>query len=198
MNALETSTPRRSVLQIILGAGVIAVLAAAAFLAFRYFNQAEGQQVGSAGQNIISIAGPGGAAETFALNIKPAPELPTTQPDVVGVFVERKDNSVFVGTGNIEFIVRAEVGEEPQADSSFSGDKIEVVISPDTIVYRDATNLDPDDPESEMQQVVEESTINEITDQSSISAWGRKVGDRVIADVVVFSTPFLMRAPGAP
>lgn len=198
MDTPETPTTRRSALPFILGAVLIAILAGAAFVAFRYFNQAGSRPVAGAGPEIVSISGPGGAAQTFSLNVKPAPQLPTTQPDVVGVFVERKDNSVFVGTGNIEFIVRAEPGQEPQADSSFSGDKIEVVISPDTVIYRDATNLDPDDPEDEMQQVVEESTINEITDQSSISAWGRKVGDRIIADVVVFSTPFLMRAPGAP
>jgi hypothetical protein len=43
---------------------------------------------------------------------------------------------------------------------------------------------------------VELSTIDDITQQSSITVWGRKVGDRVIADVVVFSTPFMMKAPG--
>jgi len=44
---------------------------------------------------------------------------------------------------------------------------------------------------------VELSTIDEITEQSSITVWGRKAGDRIIADVILFSTPFMMKAPGA-
>jgi hypothetical protein len=43
---------------------------------------------------------------------------------------------------------------------------------------------------------VELSTIDEITEQSSITVWGRKAGDRIIADVVVFSSPFMLKAPG--
>ena len=192
----ETPTPPKSIILYVIGVGLVILLAAAAFIAVRYFQQSRGLPFNGQGKNVISIAGPGGE-QTFALDMKPAEELPATQPDTIGMFVERKDNSIFVGTGEINVIVEAKPGEAPQADSSFSGPKVEVVVSPDTIIYKDVTKPDPKNPEATMQQVVELSTIDEITQQSSITVWGRKVGDRILADVIVFSTPFMMFAPGA-
>ncbi|HET9908722.1 MAG TPA: hypothetical protein VFQ23_18885 [Anaerolineales bacterium] len=200
METQETPAPQKSVLPYVIGVVLIVLLAAAAFIAVRYFRQPKGGPVGLSvpGEQVISFAGPGGGeAQTFALDIEPAKELPATQPDEIGMFVERKDNSVFIGTGEISVIVEAKPGEAPQADSDFSGPKVEVVVSPDTIIYRDTTKLDPENPGATVQQTVEVSTIDEITEQSSISVWGRKAGDRVIADVIVFSTPFMMLAPEA-
>jgi len=45
---------------------------------------------------------------------------------------------------------------------------------------------------------VELSTIDEITEQSYITVWGRKAGDRILAEVIMFSTPFRIKASGAP
>ena len=193
-----TPTPRKSVLPYLIGAGIVIVLAAAAFMAVRYFVQPRNSALGGPGENIISVQGPDGQAQTFALNIAPAEELPDRQPDEIGMFVERKDNSIFIGTGEISLQVEAAPGEELQVDSSFSGPKLEVVVSSDTVIYKDTTELDPENPGAEVQQTLELSTIDEITEQSSIMVWGRKAGDRLIADVIVFSTPFMVRAPGAP
>jgi len=197
MEIQETPTPRKSVLPYVMGIGVVILLAAAAFMAVRYFVQPKNAAAEGPGGNLISVEGPGGAAQTFRLDIKPAEELPSTQPDEAGIFVERKDNSVFIGTGEVTVMAKAEPGQEPQVDSDFSGPKVEVVISPNTVVYKDTTKLDPENPGAEVQQTVELSTIDEITQQSSVTVWGRKAGDRIIADVVVFSSPFMIKAPGA-
>lgn len=193
-----TPTPRKSVLPYVIAIGIVILLAAAAFMAVRYFVQPENMPRGEPNQNVISVEGPGGQAQTFALDIAPAKELPATQPDEIGMFVERKDNSIFIGTGDVSVMVEAQPGEEPKMDANFSGPKVEVVISSDTVVYKDTTQLDPEDPGAEVQQTVELSTIDEITEQSSITVWGRKAGDRIIADVIVFSSPFMIKAPGAP
>jgi hypothetical protein len=177
---------------------LIVALGAATYIGVRYFNQPKNAGLGGPNQNVISVQGPGGEAQTFALDLEPAEELPKTQPDEIGMFVERQDNSIFIGTGEVNVIVEANPGEEPQMDSSFSGPKVEVVISADTVIYKDTTQLDPENPGAQVQQTVELSTIDEITEQSSITVWGRKAGDRIIADVIVFSTPFMIRAPGAP
>ncbi len=200
MEIQETPTPapRKSIVPYLVGIGVIALLAAAAFMAVRYFVQPKTLGGGGPGENVISVQGPGGAAQTFALDIKPAEELPVTQPNEMGMFVERKDNSIFIGTGEVNVMVEAQPGEEPQVDSNFSGPKVEVVISGETVVYKDTTQLDPENPGTQVQQTVELSSIDEITEQSSITVWGRKAGDRIIADTIVFSTPFMIRAPGAP
>lgn len=193
-----TPTPRKSVLPYVIAIGIVVVLAAAAFMAVRYFVQPTKMARGGPETNIVSVQGPDGQAQTFALDVVPAVELPATQPNEVGMFVERKDNSIYIGTGEVSVIVEAKPGEEPQMDANFSGPKVEVVISSDTVVYKDTTELDPDNPGTQVQQTVELSTIDDITEQSSIQVWGRKAGDRIIADVIVFSTPFMIRAPGAP
>ena len=200
MEIQETPTPnpRRTALPYVIAVGIVVLLAAATFVAVRYFVQPGNSTLGGPGGNVISVEGPGGEAQTFSLDIKPATELPATQPNEMGMFVERKDNSIFIGTGDVSVIVEAQPGEEPQMDANFSGPKVEVVISSDTVVYKDTTKLDPENPGAQAQQTVELSTIDEITEQSSISVWGRKAGDRIIADVIVFSTPFMIRAPGAP
>lgn len=198
MEVQETPTPtRKSVLPYVLGIGVILLLAAATFMAVRYFAQPKNAAAEGPGGNVISVGGPAGERREFKLDIEPAKELPPTQPDEAGIFVERKDNSVFIGTGDVTVMAKAEPGQEPQVDSNFTGPKVEVVISGNTIVYKDTTELDPENPGAQVQQTVELSTIDEITEQSSISVWGRKAGDRIIADVVVFHSPFMVRAPGA-
>lgn len=193
-----TPTPRKSVMPYIIGVGVVVLLAAAAFMAVRYFVQPRNATFSDSGGPMLSMQGPGGGeAKTFKLDMKPAEELPTTDPDVRGLFVERKDNSIFIGTGNVTMMVKSNQGEQPQVDANFSGPKVEVVIAADTVVYKDTTKLDEENPGAEVQQTVEPSSIDDITQQSSITVWGRKAGDRIIADVVVFSTPFMIKAPGA-
>jgi hypothetical protein len=201
MEIQETPTPapRKSVLPYILGAGVVILLAAAAFMAVRYFNQPKNTATGNSEGPMLSVRGPGtGAEKAFKLNITPAEELPAMEPEVRGLYVERKDNSIFIGTGQVTMAVKANQGQEPEVDADFSGPKVEVVISANTVVYKDMTELDPEDPGAEVQQTVELSTIDEITEQSSITVWGRKAGDRIIADVVLFSSPFMVKRPGKP
>jgi hypothetical protein len=195
----ETPAPKKSNRAYWIGAGVIILLGVTAFIAMRYFTQRDAfgggpMRFGESGP-AISISGPGGGGErTFALDITPAEELPKTEPESRGLFVERKDNSIFIGTGDIKVMISDAGGDaEPAVDTDYSGDKVEVVISNDTIIYRDATELDPEDPGATVQQVVELSTIDDISPQSSISVWGRKAGDRIIADVIVFHSPFVFR-----
>ena len=86
-----------------------------------------------------------------------------------------------------------EGGGNPVVDTDYDGGKVEIVISNDTIIYRDTTELDPENPGATVQQTVELVTIDDIIPQSSIWVWGRKAGDRIIADVVVFQSPFVFR-----
>jgi len=198
MEIQETPTPRKSVMPYVIGIVVVVLLAAAAFMAVRYFSQPNNAAGGGpGGKNVITMGGPGGE-QTFELNVKPADELPNTKPTESGIFIERKDNSVFIGTGDVTVRAKAEPGEDPQVDTDFTGPKVEVVVSADTVIYKETTQLDPEDPGAEVQQTVELSTIDEITEQSQITVWGRKAGDRIIADTILFSTPFMMKPPGAP
>ena len=82
-------------LYISLGIAVL-LIGIAAFIAGRMINS----NVGTVG-----LGGPNGGQVSISINeITPAPELPATQADVTGSFVERKDNTLVVqavtfGTG---------------------------------------------------------------------------------------------------
>jgi hypothetical protein len=193
----ETPTPKKSKLPYFIGAGLVILLAGATFVAARYLNRGDGNlsvnPMDGSGLS-LSIGGPAGGAQSFELDITPAEELPKTEPEARGIFVERKDNSIFIGTGQVSVMMSVgEEGGEPVVDTDYSGDKVEVVISNDTIIYRETTELDPENPEATVQQTVELGTIDDITPQCSITVWGRKAGDRIIADVVVFQSPFVFR-----
>jgi hypothetical protein len=200
----ETPAPKKSSRPYLIGIGLIILLGLTAFIAMRYLTQRDAfgggpMRFGESGPALSISGGPGGGGErTFSLDITPAEELPKTEPESRGLFVERKDNSIFIGTGDIKVMISDGGGDaEPAVDADYSGDKVEVVISNDTVIYRDATELDPENPGATVQQVVELSTIDDLTPQSSISVWGRKAGDRIIADVIVFHSPFVFRK-GAP
>lgn len=195
----EIPAPKKSKLPYFIGAGLVILLAAAAFVAMRYFTQKQdsGPSMGFGNGPGLSSSGPGGE-EQVKLNIAPAEELPKTEPETRGMYVERKDNSIFIGTGRVTFMASDNgEGGEPVVDADYNGDKVEVVISNDTLVYRDTTEHDPENPAATVQQTVELGTIDDITPQSIITVWGRKVGDRVIADVIMFSSPFVFNM-GAP
>jgi hypothetical protein len=173
----------------------VLLVSAATFIAVRYFVQPRIAGGNGPGGNVISLRGPDGQTKTYNLNIKPASELPATNAAVNGLFLERKDNSLFVGTGDINVIVEAAPGKEPQTDMDFSGPKVEVVVSSETVIYKDTTELNSENPGAEVQQTVELSTLDEIGTQSSVTVWGRKTGDRIIADVLVYSNPVMIRPP---
>jgi hypothetical protein len=195
----EIVTPRKSRLPLLLGIGLVILIAAAAFVAARYAARGKGHVSLGGGGNQIVFSGPSGAQQTFSLNITPSKELPQTQPEAIGIFVERKDNSIFIGTGEVNFTFKkTDANSTPVTDSSYNGDKVEVVVSANTKIYRDTTKLDPDHPDAEVQQTVELGTIDGITPQSSITVWGKKAGDRVVASVIIYTSPFAFKVNGAP
>ena len=170
-------------LYIILGI-VILVVAGAAFLAGRMLNR------GVSPLGLFGLAGEGDG-----ISILPAEELPKTQPEVEGLFVERQDNIILVET------------DQPGGDGVSGspvgmggGPKFEVVVTTETILYHDTTQPPSrrpsgDDPRV-LQQTVEEGTLDDLNNsQSLVMVWGRKSGDRIIAEVLMYSNPVYLQKP---
>ena len=173
---------------------LVVVVGAAAFVGGRMLNS----NIGSLG-----VFGLGGRGDVISvrLNVIPAEELPKTQPEITGPFVERKDNTIVVasismksGGGGVVVGAGSEAGPE-------SGPQVEVVVTNETIIYRETT--DPGNPPSvgsgqteTIEQTVEESTLDELNSQSMVTVWGRKSGDRIIADVLLYSNPIMFKRPG--
>ena len=180
----EISARRKPALPYLIGGGLVVLLAVATFVAGKYLNGGVGVLTDNEGH---------------MSNLKLAEELPQTEPETMGIFVERNDNSIFVRPASQIRVIAPDSGEggDPVMEVDYTGDKVEVVISNDTIIYRDATEFDIENPPEVVQQTVELSTIDDITPQSAITVWGRKAGDRIIADVIMFSSPFVVHK-GAP
>jgi hypothetical protein len=168
---------------ILAGSGILVlvlVLAGAAFVGAQLLT----------GQGLPEQASSGGSS-----NI-PAKELPQTPADVSGVFDHRKDNSIFVGTGQVGKMVTTDRSGQVHASLTHTGPTIEVVVSPQTKIYRDATSQHYSDQQlrnERVQQVVEPGSLDEVGQPSIVMAWGKKTGDRIIADVLLYTPPPVQR-----
>lgn len=121
-------------------------------------------------------------------------ELPDRQSDASGLFARREDNSLFVGTGNIEVGVEVDgaTGERTFSATS-SGPEVEVLVTGDTVIYRDDTEISPGEPaerkngERTIQQVLQpDGSLEEIGEKTELEVWGERRGDRVVAEVLVY------------
>ena len=180
------------------------VVGAAAFIGGRLLN-------GGIGPLGMLPFGPGGGNFSYSFKITPAKELPAAHADLTGLYVSRKDNTLTVqsipmkgeGGGGIVISISSDSGggggDAGPAVSSVdmgSGPKMEVVVTGKTILYRDSTAMSsepPTDQNTTIQQTVETGTLDDIHDQTMITVWGRKVGDRLIADVLLYSNPVIIR-----
>ena len=180
---------------------LVIVVGAAAFIGGRMLNQTAGP-LGFGGL----LPGKGGMV-SISVEITPAAELPKTKPDVTGLFVERKDNSIVVasismkGGGGGGVVVQAGGGDgEPSMSSgpSSDGPKVEVVITGDTTIYLETTqppSAPPSSGNQVLQQTVAEGSLDDLTSQSFVTVWGRKSGDRIIAEVLFISNPVMFKRP---
>jgi hypothetical protein len=181
----------------IVGLGVLVLLVgAAAFLAGRMLN-------GKVGPLGFFGFGGKGAMMSVSINIVPAEELPKTPPEVMGLFVERKDKTIVVQSVPLKAggggVVVEKGGGEAVAGSPAdldSGPQVEVVVTNETTIYRENTEFSgPPDGNETIQQTVEESTLNDVNSQSMVTVWGRKSGDRIIAEVLFYSNSIFFKRP---
>lgn len=167
---------------------VVLLLAAAAFVGMQLLN---GQGLpGVAGGGPRMMVNNGKGAQYFQTT--PAKELPQTPADVRGIFDHCQNNSFFVGTGQVQMQVKKDQSGNVTSGSSHTGPTVEAVVTAQTVVYRDVTmhKFDGNAPANGViQQVVEPGNIDEIGENSLVTAWGKKTGDRVIADVLVYTPP---------
>jgi len=142
----------------------------------------------------VGLGGPNGGQVSISLNeITPAPELPATRADVTGQFVERKDNTIVVQAVSFAVGVGGVSGEAPMDENS--GIRLEIVVTSATRIYKDVTEF-PAPVNGEVhnvQQAAEEGTLDDLNTECFLSVWGRRSGDRVIADVLFYMNPQLMK-----
>ncbi len=180
---------QKRVWMIVGGLVLVTMLVAGAFTAVRLLAKPEQDAYGANVQVFEDEIDDGSGPVSITTIVEPSPDLPERQAEVSGVFLRREDNSVFVGTGNISVSVVVENGETTTA-ADHSGPEVEVVLTHDTLFYRDETDINLEAAESgerQIQQVVRPvDSLAELAEGASIGVWGERRGDRVIAEVVVF------------
>lgn len=169
---------------------LVLLVGAAAFVGGRLLNQ----RVDPAGFGLPM----GGGEQSVFISVNPAPELPTTEPEVTGLFVKRQDNTIVVssismpaGGGGGALVM----GASP--DDASDAPKVEVVVTADTKIYRDATeiNAPSTDQNVTIQQEVEAGTLDDLSSQTMIMVWGRRSGDRIIAEALAYRSPIIINEP---
>ncbi len=197
----ETPTPtpvtRKSRLPYIFGGLVLVLLlAGAAFVGARLMN-GQGLPFVSAGGGSgpsLSLGGPGG--KMVKLDIEPSKELPQTPADVNGLFDHRDDNSIFVGTGKLTMAFKKDPSGNVETSSNHDGPTVEIVVTSQTKIYKDVTMKQFDGPPPEgqkIQQVLESGSLDDVGQSSMITVWGKKTGDRFIAEILVYSPPAFIK-----
>lgn len=190
--APEDATPRRKRPWLLVTVVVVGlVLAGGAFAAARLL--ASGSIGVKPGMTVTSQSKDGmSSVGTFEVDVTPAKELPTTEPDAMGIIEKSTEDGILVSTGAMTL----GSGEALVTD----GPKVEVVVTAETKLYRDDTfkNIDFKDLQSGKKiqsRVVAVNSLPDFDMQVPVKAWGRQVGDRVIAETLVFSPPKTERVP---
>jgi len=176
---------------------VILVVAAAAFVGGRMLNGQIGSLV-----FLPFLGGQGDMTASFSVELLPAAELPTSRPEITGSFAERKDNSIFVQAFSMDGTTSSisggstgrviAIGSDAPAND---GPKVEVVVTNQTKIYRDSTDFGQPQPgkNTAIQQTVEPGSLDDLHAQTMLTVWGRKNGDRIIADVISYSNPVMIQ-----
>ena len=192
---VDPITPKPKRTKLIVGViALIVLLGGAAFVGGRLLNNQPTQAMGQGG--LMINGGPGGG-QTVSVQIVPSKDLPSAAPDVRGLFSERKDNSIFVTIGD-KFMVQVDKNGTVKTQTDGNGDKLEVVVTGDTTIYKDVTQASLSNPPpngSKVEQQVAAGSLDEIGGNSFVSAWGERNGDRLIARVLLYSQPMMIKRP---
>ncbi|WP_420643311.1 hypothetical protein [Candidatus Leptofilum sp.] len=181
---------------------IIVLLAGGAYTAVRLLGSgADGEETAAAasggGKVVQSISSQdGGPSVAVQTTILPAPELPNEPAAAFGILQSREDNTLLVGTGTIGLEVDIEVNPDTGQESTSlipttDGPVLEIVLTPDTILYRDVTDLSlqPGQESGErevVQQVRQVDSPDDITGNVELEVWGERRGDRIVATVLVY------------
>jgi hypothetical protein len=174
---------------------VVALLAGAAFVGARMLTAPDETTAsgGPSGRVMEIVSDDGSGPVSLRIIIEPAPELPDRPSEASGIFLRRQDDSIFVGTGSIELDMEIEDGSEPVISLSSDGPEIEVVVTRDTVIYSDETDISGDGSapqesgEKTIQQVIKPiDSLDEVGPNTELQVWGERRGDRVVAAVLVY------------
>ena len=183
MNNDNTQTSNKTTRNVFLAVLAVALLAGAAFVGGSLLREQET------------------ALEKDDFKILTAEGLPETPFEVIGGVISQEGNSLFVQARqmNESLGMVGGKGVDRKGGSVDSGPPIEVVITHDTEFFRDSTwdaylsgEAKRGDLKGggEVQQEIVPGSAEEVGPGSSVTVWGERNGDRVVAEFILYSLPF--------
>ncbi len=137
-----------------------------------------------------------GVPVSVQTTILPAAELPDEETTASGIVLERQDDTLTVGTGAIDLSVDVEVDPNTGQETTSvlpttNGPELEIVLTRDTLLYRDITDLAGQMPDQSgevtiTQEIRPVTDSGQIKENMEVQIWGERRGDRVVAEVIVF------------
>lgn len=122
--------------------------------------------------------------------------LPVYRETTLGVFLSREWNQLTLGTGSIEVEIGVEVinDEDPVKDInvSYTGDPINVLVTPDTEIYKDVTEIPEitaeylETGEKLVMIEIQPGYLEDLEENMIIRVWGENSDGTVIANVLVY------------
>ncbi len=178
--------------RIVVGLGLLALLlAGGAFMAGRLLGEGGGNPGSDDGIKVNIGTGDGNITEVDYVR---AEELPEEPPDVAGAYERRQDNSIFVNETDGGFALGKD-DDGTLSVTNATGKISEVVVTAETDVYVDLSmeTLDEAVADGVLRQTLEPGSIEEIGDLSFVRAWGEIRGDRLVASLLVYNRPPVLR-----
>jgi hypothetical protein len=124
-----------------------------------------------------------------SIRAAPAKELPPRDPEAQGVVLRRADNSLIIGVNFTKYQRnKNDDTGEVWHEIAFDGKPLEkeVVVTRDTIIYGDATDMNAEVVNGKIQQIVRPGALDDIRKDAFLRVWGEVKGDRVIAKVLLY------------
>lgn len=191
---------KRMMVVVVLMGLLVLILAAGAYTAVQLLAEREPETAVAGGDGRIMRSvqvGNDGVPVSVQTTILPAAELPDEEAVASGIVLGRQDDTLTIGTGDIEVAVEVEVDastgqEKMSVVPSTNGPELEVVLTRDTLLYRDVTDIAGQIPDESgevtiVQEVRPATDASQIEEQMEVQVWGERRGDRIVAEVLVFS-----------
>lgn len=121
--------------------------------------------------------------------VTPAAEVPTTQPDALGIVTRRDGNSLFICEPMDDLTI---IDDDGTVDSTANcGPEFEVVIGHNTVLLHNVTaRQDAESSSSKemliLQQTVEPGTAKDISAGTVVRVWGPLTGNRIAAHTLLY------------
>lgn len=157
----------------------VVVLIAIAYVAGRYLTGEVNPL------NMLQSAG--GDMVMTTIQMEGSKDLPQVRSIVAGTYSSRADNIIHVKENEVSVVDGVGYAGGDDANSVTH----DVLVTKDTTIFKDVTDYSTAGL-GVTQQVVEPSDLEEMGEDAFVQVWGRKSGDRVIADTICFSNPTMI------